>query len=141
LAPGGVVAPAIDLLKWDDALQNGRVLLPQTFAQMLVADPVATAANGTNTGMGLFVTPDYYGANGDLPTQAASADRYFADGYNVVLLANSQTLDPPAYDRNNATIAIHNVLNPSHPIAPLPQLAPNPALPPLPASICSPVSG
>ena len=84
-AAGGLSSTVDDLLRWDQALQGGKVLKPGSIAEMF-------RDQGFHYGFGEYVDVDrghrHWGHGGGLPGFASTLDRYPDDGLTVIVLSN-----------------------------------------------------
>ena len=116
---GAIISNAPDLVKWDTALDGGKLLSRRSLTEMTTPIPLGNAFPGY--AFGIMKTKLANGhtmiAHGGNTTGAASQDARFPDDHlQVVVLSNSG-----AFDYNAAVAAIYNVMVP--PVAATPKKA------------------
>jgi D-alanyl-D-alanine carboxypeptidase len=124
-AAGNIISTAIDMTKWVEALDAGKLLKPTSY-QQLWADAILKNGRSTGYGLGWGV----YSFNGHFRTihggavsgYASGLARFPADRLNVIILTNNVIADG-----SQIAIQVANVYDPTIGIASLsPQLDPNP---------------
>jgi CubicO group peptidase (beta-lactamase class C family) len=111
-AAGGLVSDVSDLVKWNAALDGGKILSPRSLAEMFAAGPGASSPGGEGYGMGIRLgrMPNghrfiWHGGN---TTGSASQDARFPDDrLAIIVLSNA-----PYYSYNTTVRAIYKVLAP-----------------------------
>lgn len=108
----GIYVSLTDMVKWNAALDEDRVLSSHIKKQMWTS---ATLNNGSKTDYGFgWMVPvinghKYMGHSGGMKGFSASYRRFPDDGLAVIVLANSNTPDPHRLSRKIATLYIPDV--------------------------------
>jgi CubicO group peptidase (beta-lactamase class C family) len=109
-AAGALSSNVSDLVAWDNALINGKVVSPASFTAMTTSDGFA-ALGGGSYGLGLFLRtfnnrPTIW-HGGSINGFTAETDVFLDSGFAVVVLINSDTANPDAI----ATTIMSSVCN------------------------------
>jgi D-alanyl-D-alanine carboxypeptidase len=110
-ADGGLTSSVDDVLAWNEALVDGKVLGPAALAQMTTVTPASRdgLGPGTGYGLGLMVTSTSlgteYGHGGGMYGFVCNTIYYKDLGIGVAVLTNSDEADPYALGEQLAAIA------------------------------------
>jgi len=91
---GGGYATAPDLLRYTEALRNGRLVSRATLDLMRSPKP-EIGAPAYGYGFALFEGAQYWGHGGDFPGIDADIEQFGTSGYTLIVLANTHQVNDP----------------------------------------------
>ncbi len=93
-AAGALSSTVGDLVKWDDALAQGKIVSPSSYSQMIAPTAVSNFGYGFGLGVVTLDGKTFIEHNGNITGFNAFSGYYAGSGVSVVVLANGDPYSP-----------------------------------------------